>query len=597
MQRGILVIFGLIACKALSVPVLTGVRPLAVSPGQAVEFTLQGNSFTDDLRLWTSFAGKAEFVKRIDAKQAVFRVTAPKDMSAQVGALRVYDRTGISEPILMMIDTLSTVTLTSTDKTKPVGLKLPVAVDGRMGGVNSFWFSFDAKIGQKISLEVYAERIASKADPVIRLMDPDGREVGYADDDDVLGSDAGLVFQTKTAGAHLLELRDVQYRSGGLFRLRVGNFPVWPNPRVSEEHAMEKEPNDELQTANPLKPGVVMVGSIEEPGARDHFRFSGQKDQWISFRALSRDIGSPSNIYLELIDASGKSIANAGTGIVPQPVLRQKLPADGAYILLVEEGFRRGGPRFAYQIASGVSNGGFLLRLNGGVDAKKKPVAVNRLWAVPGQRLELNIQAERFGYEGPITLHANKNWSSNTNVIKAKSKETRMLLEVPEDAKTGELHELVLKGSGEGKDVARVGLNLVGGFQTRWPLLASPPVGLLDHLPIVIIEPVKISMPNVKLKPGTKAKVRISALRPPEPLGAKPDPKPISIELKDLPGGVAAPDKITVEAKKDFVEIELTCAADAKPVKAQVIIKANSTYRGTKWARTGTPVSVEVLSK
>ena len=49
--------------------------------------------------------------------------------------------------------------------------------------------------------------------------------------------------------------------------------------------------------------------------------------------------------------------------------------------------------------------------------------------------------------------------------------------------------------------------------------------------------------------------------------------------------------------KKNFVEIELTCVADAKPAKAQVVIKANSTYRGTKWARASTPVSVEVLSK
>ncbi len=597
MQRGILVAFGLIACNALSMPVLTGVSPLGVSPGQVVEITLQGNNFTDDLRLWRSFAGKAEFVKRIDAKQAVFRVTVPKGMPTQVGALRVYDRTGISEPLLIMVDTLSTVTATSTDKTKPMPLKFPVAVDGKMGGVNSLWFSFDAKIGQKISLEVYAERIASKADPVIRLMDPDGREVGYADDDDVLGSDAALVFQAKTVGAHLLELRDVQYRSGGLFHLRVGNLPVWPKPQISEEHAMEKEPNDELQTANPLKLGVVMVGSIEEPGARDHFRLNGQKDQWISFRVLSRDIGSPSNICLELIDASGKSIANAGTGLVSQPVLRQRLPADGAYTLLVEEGFRRGGPRFTYQIASRVDNGRFRLRLKDGVDAKKKPIAVDRLWAIPGQRLELNIQAERFGYEEPITLFANKGWPSSANVIKVKSKETRMLLEVPEDAKAGELHELILKGIGEGESVAKTGLSLVDGFRARWPLLASPPSGLLDHLPVVIIEPVKISMPDVKLKPGTKAKVRVSALRPPEPLGAKPDPKPIAIELKNLPAGVAAPDKITVEAKKDFVEIELTCAADAKPIKAQVAIKANSTYRGAQWTKESSPVSFEVLAK
>ena len=39
---------------------------------------------------------------------------------------------------------------------------------------------------------------------MIRLIDPKGHEVGYADDDDVLGSDAGLNHVVKVAGQYLL---------------------------------------------------------------------------------------------------------------------------------------------------------------------------------------------------------------------------------------------------------------------------------------------------------------------------------------------------------------------------------------------------------
>ena len=78
-----------------AMPSLTGVQPQAVAPGKTTEITLHGDHFTDGLRLWTSFGEKVEFVERINAKQAVFRITAPRGAVAQVGALRVYDRTGI----------------------------------------------------------------------------------------------------------------------------------------------------------------------------------------------------------------------------------------------------------------------------------------------------------------------------------------------------------------------------------------------------------------------------------------------------------------------------------------------------------------------
>ena len=371
---------------AAAMPSLTSVQPQAVSPGKTVEVTLRGDHFTDDLRLWTSFSEKVEFVKCINTKQAVFRITTPKGAHTQVGALRVYDRTGLSGPILMMIDPLPTTTATSTDKTKPQLLKLPVAVDGRMGGLNSHWFTFEAKAGQRVSIEVYAERIASTADPMIHLMDPNGREVDYADDDDVLGSDAGLIHTVKITGQYRLELRDVQYRGGLPYRLRIGDFPIWPKLKAGKGQVTEKEPNDKFEQASPIEMGNTVFGSIEKPGARDHFKMKGKKGQWVSFRVYSRRIGSPSYIYLELLDAVGKSIATAGTENTLQTILRHKLPADGEFTIRVEELLRRGGPRFAYRIDTLAGSGEFNLNLKSGKNTADK------FWGIAGQQGEVDVE-------------------------------------------------------------------------------------------------------------------------------------------------------------------------------------------------------------
>ena len=111
---------------------------------------------------------------------------------------------------------------------------------------------------------------------------------------------------------------------------------------------------------------------------------------------------------------------------------------------------------------------------------------------------------------------------------------------------------------------------------------------------MVIIEPVRISMKAVKLKAGAKVKARITALRPPPPLGAKPAPKQIVIKIKNLPVGLSVPDKIVVDAKKDFVEFDIDCATDAQPVKAEAVIISKSSYRGASWEMQSAPVVMEV---
>jgi len=572
---------------ATAMPSLMRVQPQAVLPGVTTEVILHGDHFTDDLRLWTSFSEKVEFVKRINAKQAIFRITVPKASPTQVGVLRVYAHTGLSGPILIMIDPLSTTSATSTDKSKPQMLKLPVAVDGRMGGLSSHWFNFEAEVGQRVSIEVYAERIASPADPMIRLIDPKGHEVGYADDDDVLGSDAGLNHVVKVAGQYRLELRDVQYRGGLPYRLRIGDFTIWPKLGAAKGQVTEKEPNDNFKQASPIEMGKTVFGNIEESSARDHFRMKGKKGQWVSFRGFSRSIGSPSYLYLELLDVFGKSIATTGSENLRQPVLRHKLSADGEFILRVEELLRRGGPRFVYRIDTMAGSGEFNLNLKNGKNTSDK------FWGIVGQQVEISVQVDRKGYDGPINLAVTNGWAISGNVIKAKVNAAQLIITIPKNAKPGRLHHVVIQGKAEGGATAT--LDVFANLRQRWPQMAFPPAPLRGVVPVAVIEPTQVTLASVKLKPSAKVKVRVTTRRPPEPIGLKAAPQAITIELNNLPVGVSAPDQIIVDAKKDFVEFELTATADAKIGKADVVAIAKSKYRGAEWMKKSPPVIIEVV--
>jgi len=554
-----------------------------------MELKVAGNGFNNDLSLWTSFGGAVKLVKRIDAKQAVFRVAVPA-VARGIGVLRLHDSTGLSEPLLIALDSIPTTTATSTDKINPQVLKLPAAIESKTVGVNSHWYAFDAKAGQRLAIEVLAERIGSGADPMIRLFDPKGREVDFADDDDVLGSDAGLIHTAKLAGRYRLELRDVQYRSGEFYRLRVGDFAVWPELKPDARAVTEKEPNDAPAQATPLLLSQSAFGRIEKPGARDHFGFTGKKDQWITIHAYSRSIGSPAYIYLELLNTGGKVIAAAGAENARQTVLHHLLPAAGAYTLRVEELIRRGGPRFVYQLTTGAGQGTFKLNLK--TDKNK----ADRFWAIPGQQISLPVQIERHGYDGAITLSTGDGWAA-VDPIKAKAKDVAIQFIVPASAKSGELHHLRITGIGEGDDPAMGMLDLHAALRVRWPQMAFPPAGLRHVVPIAIIEPTSITMAGIKIKAGGKAKARITTSRPPPPIGQKAAPQPIAIDLKNLPAGVKAPEKINIDAKKNFVEFEFTATPETEPGKHSLEVVAKSKYRGREWSREIAPVTIEILPK
>jgi hypothetical protein len=123
-------------------------------------------------------------------------------------------------------------------------IKLPVIVNGRIdrpGDVDVF--AFQGRAGDQIVAEVYARRLASPLDSVLRLTDAAGRQLAFNDDHDDKGAGSithqadSLISATLPAnGTYFVHVGDTQHNGGPeyAYRLRIGppqpDFELWVTP-------------------------------------------------------------------------------------------------------------------------------------------------------------------------------------------------------------------------------------------------------------------------------------------------------------------------------------------------------------------------------
>ena len=98
------------------------------------------------------------------------------------------------------------------------------------------------------------------------------------------------------------------------------------------------------------------------PGQVDRYRFHARKDQQLVFRTRARALvpyladAVPGWVHavLTLYDADGNELAcNDGYGNTPDPVIAYKVPADGEYVLEIQDALYRGREDFVYRIEAG----------------------------------------------------------------------------------------------------------------------------------------------------------------------------------------------------------------------------------------------------
>jgi hypothetical protein len=251
----------------------------------------------------------------------------------------------------------------------PQALTLPATVNGVLEKEDVDRYRFDARAGQRLVFEAAASRIGSTLDPVLRVMDANGRELAHSS-----GSarpDAMLAHTFTADGRFVVEVSDVLHGGGPgyFYRLTAGELPylarVFPlgvrrgaaatvqvygdnvvegpasvdaagltpgktSVRVHAEsprgeplnsvdvavgddpEAEEREPND-LTHAEPIVPPLTVNGRIDGATGRDEdvFRFHATRGQTLVFTVMAARLGSPLDSVLEVLDARGHAVPRA----------------------------------------------------------------------------------------------------------------------------------------------------------------------------------------------------------------------------------------------------------------------------------------------
>jgi hypothetical protein len=513
-------------------------------------------------------------------------------------------------------------------------LTLPIAIDGVCDGTAFDFFKFTGKKEQRVSVEVVAARLASTLDPVLRLLDSTGKELLLVDDDPSFGADCRFSLALPADGEYVLELRDNQFRGGGRYRMRIGDFPLVSAPyplggrfgstmrfrfsgpvadaaapvflRLPDDgpsgrqsigaklpngqssgmativtsrlaDIVETEPNSDWKVATLTSLPCAVNGTFQEARDRDYYQFAATKGQVMQFRAVSRSLGSPSYLVLRVLNADGGQVAESPINDSDETSVAFTFPADGMYGLLVEDLLGRGGPEYAYRVEI-EPNEGFALTLKQDKDTRTK-------FSPPLNQgaLAFTVTVARRAYDGPIQLSIDSTTPGYTllnGVIPEKANEHRVIVRPPSGQTAGALHAIHLVGSAtiQGRPY-RVPMSTSPALKARWPQLSFPPAWL-DGLMTASIAGELPAFYNVV---SAANPVKFTRAQGTTQFNITLERKnaefkdPITLMVEGLPTGFAS----SVKPDKDTYQITITGPKDAAPSRHNLRLAAYGEFKGS----------------
>ena len=581
-------------------PVVESVAPSILRAGQATEITLQGKELAGISTIWLS-AGKGEVAKEPakngeNPAQVVLKIDLPAMPPGLLG-LRVATAKGVSELMLLLVDDLPCIVDGGQNKSSANAqvVSLPACISARISGKGERrFYRFTAKDKMRATVDVFAHRIGERFDPVATLYDSAGQEIASCDDDRATRQDARFVAELPAAGDYTLEIRDIRYREGR-FAVRIGDIPL-VNPPLAPPATLStapprwpvqsaKEPNDQPTEATPISLPAIIEGSIESGTDRDLFRLTLKKGKRILLRNLSRSQFSPGDFLLRILKDDGSRLAEIDDRETNgESQLDFTPPADGTFLLSVEESDRAGSADCRYRLE--------ILPANEGVRLRAK---VDRFVARPGGTVALLLERERASYEGPIEISLAEpiaGFELANRIHSKKSGEERLLITVPSDGKAGDLRtfKLQAKAAGSSGPGELVSTETIAPGAPRRFLLAPQLDGTFalsiagEALPLFALRSAATEIPFDRASGQAKLTLAIDRTHK--------DYKEVPLILAEgLPQGA------TIEGKKKSdteIEVVITAPKDLPPGKHAFKILGYGEFqgRGHKSAIDGMTMSV-----
>lgn len=517
---------------AQPLPALAGVPPVYLKQGESQDLTLTGQNLAGvtavvvvpDPRGLTAALVQPD--KPADGSKPDANAPAKVKLSAAADAplgdreLRLVTPTGVTAPLVVTVGQYPFFPDTEPNNAPDAAqtVKLPASLGGRVeapGDVDCY--RFEAKKGQHLVFDIFAERLGSPLDPVLVIQDSNGRELPHADA--YHGGDPMAVFDAPADGTYTLLVRDIQYRGGGDYAYRVdagevpyvesllpmtgrrgqkvevtavghnlaggekvtldltnaepGPMPVRAKTAAGWSNEVTFVVTDVPQVAGPggnhspeqaaaVAVPAEVTGVLAKAGDEDFYKFTLPVKQQVTIEVRARAIGSPVDPLVTLKTAKGDVVEQTNGTPDADPRINRSLEA-GEHVLSVRDLTYAGGPGHAYRIdlATGTPPPDFAVRFL--PDATRVGRGGNvRVWC--------EVRRAN-GYKGDVTVSVEglpPGVTTSGPVVLAEKTSGLFTLSAAPDAALGSV-PITLKATGTvgGQDVTRTGQAELGSRVVR----------------------------------------------------------------------------------------------------------------------------------
>ena len=185
-------------------PVLNTVFPAGGQVSQSVEVTVSGSNLQGLRTLHCNVAGIR--CERLDPSR--FRLTIPAGTPPGLCDLWAVGDNGVSAPRTFAIGNRAELLESEPNESVAMSVQLDVVINGRIDKASdSDQFRFEARQGQRVVVECWAERIDSRLRAVLEIFDSTGRRLavnrGY------FGIDPLIDFRVPADGSYVVKVQDL----------------------------------------------------------------------------------------------------------------------------------------------------------------------------------------------------------------------------------------------------------------------------------------------------------------------------------------------------------------------------------------------------
>ncbi len=379
--------------------------------GATTQLVINGKHLGPDAKVLSPLLDEdcqLEFKANDEATRLECGFTVGTSVPPGVWPLRIANRDGISEPVLIATDRLGQMPMTDSIEA------LPVALSGFVSGASIARTQFTAQAGERIVLDAEARRLAARTNLLLRVRGPDGRQVAYNSGESTALGDPRIVLTIPEDGSYTVELHDAAFggQAPNHFRLKIGDFhhADLPFPLVAAEtsdlaeavflplatdlpeeatlllHAVPPPSRGALRTvvdpetlfsgptpwvrrATARRPQVLsldgrdepqaveapvdIAGRLARPGTTNRYlvRLEGGR-KW-RFELLAQEAGSPLDGVISVRLPGGRGLgSNDDADNRLDPQLEVDVPGDAeAVVVEVRDLLDRGGPASVYHLS------------------------------------------------------------------------------------------------------------------------------------------------------------------------------------------------------------------------------------------------------